>query len=132
MLRKLRSFSKAAKEAITHNSPEILLALGVTGSLTTAFLAGQATFKVAKALREHAMMMAASEEGTYLTSLRGILTPRERMEVTLNLCLPVAVSAVLTTTINRAAYLALVKKNKEVLEADELRSDGAESQQAPR
>lgn len=73
------------------------------------------------------MMMAASEEGTYLTSLRGILTPRERLEVTWKLCLPVAIAATLSTTLNRAAYMALVKKNRAVLEADEVQSVGTES-----
>lgn len=73
------------------------------------------------------MMMAASEEGTYLTSLRGILTPRERLEVTWKLCFPVAISATLTTILNREAYIALDKKNRAELEVDEVQSVGTES-----
>jgi hypothetical protein len=49
---KLNILAKQAKQAISDNSPAILTALGVTGTLTVAYLTGKATFKAAKILAE--------------------------------------------------------------------------------
>lgn len=43
---------KAGEKYVIDNSPRILSALGVTGTLTTAYLAAKASFKVADVLRE--------------------------------------------------------------------------------
>jgi len=43
---------KASEKYIIDNSPRILSALGVTGTLTTAYLAAKASFKVSDLLRE--------------------------------------------------------------------------------
>lgn len=49
---KLNILAKQAKQAIADNSPAILTALGVTGTLTVAYLTGKATFKAAEILKE--------------------------------------------------------------------------------
>ena len=49
---KLSILTKQAKKAIADNSPAILTALGVTGTLTVAYLTGKASFKAAEIIRE--------------------------------------------------------------------------------
>lgn len=49
---KLGILAKQAKQAISDNSPAILTALGVTGTLSVAYLTGKATFKAADIIRE--------------------------------------------------------------------------------
>lgn len=49
---KLSILAKQAKKAISDNSPAILTALGVTGTLSVAYLTGKATFKAAEIIRE--------------------------------------------------------------------------------
>ena len=49
---KLNTLAKQAKKAIAQNSPAILTALGVTGTLTVAYLTGRASFKAAEIIRE--------------------------------------------------------------------------------
>jgi hypothetical protein len=49
---KLTELAKQVKQAIADNSPAILTALGVTGTLTVAYLTGKATFKAAEILSE--------------------------------------------------------------------------------
>lgn len=47
---KLSILAKQAKKAVADNSPAILTALGVTGTLTVAYLTGKASFKAAEIL----------------------------------------------------------------------------------
>lgn len=49
---KLSILAKQAKKAVADNSPAILTALGVTGTLTVAYLTGKAAFKAAEIIRE--------------------------------------------------------------------------------
>lgn len=49
---KLSILTKQAKKAIADNSPALLTALGVTGTLTVAYLTGKASFKAAEIIRE--------------------------------------------------------------------------------
>jgi hypothetical protein len=49
---KLTILAKQARQAIAQNSPAILTALGVTGTLTVAYFTGKATFKAADIIRE--------------------------------------------------------------------------------
>lgn len=49
---KLSILAKQAKKAVADNSPAILTALGVTGTLTVAYLTGKASFKAAEIIRE--------------------------------------------------------------------------------
>lgn len=50
----LRLMAKQAERLVTNNSPLILTVIGVTGTLTTAYLTGKATFKAAEIIREQA------------------------------------------------------------------------------
>jgi hypothetical protein len=47
---KLSILTKQAKKAVADNSPAILTALGVTGTLTVAYLTGKASFRAAEIL----------------------------------------------------------------------------------
>jgi hypothetical protein len=49
---KLNILAKQAKQAIADNSPAILTALGVTGTLTVAYMTGKASFKAAEIIRD--------------------------------------------------------------------------------
>lgn len=49
---KLNILVKQAKKAVAENSPAILTALGVTGTLTVAYLTGKASFKAAEILAQ--------------------------------------------------------------------------------
>lgn len=49
---KLGILAKQAKKAVADNSPAILTALGVTGTLTVAYLTGKASFKAAEIIRD--------------------------------------------------------------------------------
>jgi len=49
---KLSILAKQAKKAVADNSPAILTALGVTGTLTVAYLTGKASFKAAEIIRD--------------------------------------------------------------------------------
>lgn len=48
----LRSVALQSQKFVTDNSPTILTAIGVTGTVTTAYLTGKATFKAAKVIQE--------------------------------------------------------------------------------
>lgn len=48
----LRSIALQSQKFVTDNSPTILTAIGVTGTVTTAYLTGKATFKAAKIINE--------------------------------------------------------------------------------
>lgn len=64
---KLATLVKQAKKAISDNSPAILTALGVTGTLTVAYLTGKATFKAAEMINS-ADTDRAAEDGPYLNN----------------------------------------------------------------
>lgn len=48
----ISSIARQAERLITNNSPAILTAIGVTGTLTTAFLTGKASFKASEVIRD--------------------------------------------------------------------------------
>jgi hypothetical protein len=48
----IRVMAKSAEKMIVDNSPAILTAIGVTGTITTAYLAGQASFRAAKLIHD--------------------------------------------------------------------------------
>lgn len=82
---------KRSEKFAADNSPAILTALGVTGSLTTAYLSGKASFRAAELIR--------AKEGLYdvnnFDSKR--LETKERVQLVWKLYIPAAGSAVLTT-----------------------------------
>ena len=80
---------KSAQRMIVENSPAIMTGLAVTGALTTAFLAGKASFKAAELIHEE-----ESYAGYDLPE--GRLDTRERFELVWKLYVPAAGTAVLT------------------------------------
>lgn len=48
----IRGIVRSTEKLVSENSPAILTAIGVTGTLTTAFFTGKASFKAAEILRE--------------------------------------------------------------------------------
>jgi len=76
----LGEIMKRFEKLVVDNSPTILTAIGVTGSLTTAYLTGRASFKAAQIL---------SEESPYLEA-------KEKVQLCWKLYIPAVGTAVLT------------------------------------
>ena len=86
------SLAKKANHLIADNSPAILTAVGVAGTITTAVLVGKATFKAADILRE-------AENEDFDEEVRhdiDPLTPKEKVLLTYKLYLPAVASGSLT------------------------------------
>lgn len=103
----LANLANGIQKTVRDNSPVILTALGVSGTLGTAYLAGRASWQAAMRLGEHSPY----------------LTPREKIEEVWDLYIPAAISGVVTAgciigsnriSSNRAAaaysVLAIVEK----------------------
>lgn len=80
-------FMRRAGKLVSDNSPAILTAVAVTGTLTTAYLTGKASFKAAEVIR--------GEEWRQHKQLSG-LDPKEKLELTWKLYLPAAGTAAAT------------------------------------
>lgn len=83
---------KHTQKIVTDNSPTILTAIGVTGTLTTAYLTGKATFKAAEILEERREL---GRERTNDPEYQ--MTPRREIELVWKLYIPAA--GVASTTI---------------------------------
>lgn len=83
----LSNLAKKAARALSDNSPLILTALGVTGTITTAYLTGKASFRAAD-------MIAEAE----IDSDRNYMNAREKVELTWKLYIPAATTGLLTVT----------------------------------
>lgn len=90
------SVMKRAGQIAADNSPAILTAIGVTGSLMTAYLTGKASFKAAEVLRDAEVEKQdqAVDEGTDDKDL----TTQEKVELVWHLYIPAASCALFTTT----------------------------------
>ena len=86
----LTEIAKRIEKLAADNSPAILTAIGVTGTLTTAYLAGRASFKAAEIIRER------EEEDGHAVDPR--IRLKHRTILTWKLYLPAAGTAVLTVT----------------------------------
>lgn len=86
----IRSLAFKAERLITNNSPVLLTAVGVAGTLTTAFLTGKASFKAANILRD--------EEKRRLINNDDEMVGRDIVDLTWKLYIPPAVMAVTTVT----------------------------------
>lgn len=96
----LGDFAKSVERFVTTNSPSILTALGVTGTLTSAYLTGKASFKAAE-------LIAADERDREYH----VVPPaelKEKVILTWKLYIPAGVTAVMTVTsiifANRIGY----------------------------
>ncbi|WPJ30657.1 hypothetical protein [Streptomyces phage Psst1] len=89
-------FQRAGKVA-AENSPAILTAIGVTGTITTAILAARGAFKAAEILTaEEAVLDKAHQEDPSVE--RGELDFRSKFELTFQVYIPAATCAALTVT----------------------------------
>lgn len=79
----LASLVKQAERLIVNNSPVILTAIGVAGTLTTAYLTGKATFKAADIISDN--------ESSY-----DPLEPKDKFQLVWKLYIPAAGTAALT------------------------------------
>lgn len=86
----LGGLAKQAKKLISDNSPALLTAIAVTGTLTTAYFAGKASFKAADIIREEeASRVGLNEE--YIS-----FTTKEKFDLVWQEYIPAAASAALT------------------------------------
>lgn len=71
-MRNITQIAKRTERLITDNAPALLTAIGVTGTVTTAYLTGKATFKAAKIIDDEQTMLnvkrAAGEQQHDLTT----------------------------------------------------------------
>ena len=81
---------KKFEKVTTDNSPNILTAIGVTGTAVTAYLAGRASFKAAEVLAETEYYEDTEEKDILALSLR------DKVELTWKLYIPAAGSFVMT------------------------------------
>jgi hypothetical protein len=94
---------KRAGQVAAENSPAILTAIGVTGTLTTAYLAAKGALKAAEALKEaeeekraeHFAHVSDSEGKPTEVEFVG-LTTQEKFEATWEYMVPAAMSAAMT------------------------------------
>lgn len=93
---------KRAGQVAAENSPAILTAIGVTGTLTTAYLAAKGAIKASEALKEAeeaklAEFVESNEEvAEDLSNLPQSLTTQEKFEATWEHFVPAAMSAAMT------------------------------------
>lgn len=106
------SLFKQAGKVAASNSPAILTALGVTGTLTTAYLAAKAAFASVEVLQEAEETKKAEgldnalkyvdenpePEGIEITTVSGTLTRQEQVQAVWKLYVPSAMSAAMTVS----------------------------------
>lgn len=83
------SFLKHAERLIINNSPVILTAIGVAGTLTTAYLTGKATFEAAEEI-------FYAERGSIGNTKHRSLTSKQKIELVWKFYIPPTGTAVLT------------------------------------
>jgi len=84
-----RQIAKQAERVVIDNSPAILTGLGVAGALTTAYLAGTASFKAAQIIALRQNLNDVSTDGREFSA-------RENFELVWKLYIPAAGAAVFT------------------------------------
>lgn len=102
----LSALFKQAGKSVAENSPAILTAIGVTGTITTAYLAAKAAFQSVDVLREaeeakkeeHFSDVSDPETGEPVEQEFEGLTTQEKIEAVWELYAPAAVSCALTVT----------------------------------
>lgn len=83
--------AKRAEKFLADNSPVVLTAIGVTGTITTAYLTGKATFKAAEILNDPRMKNWRIENDEYVTA-----TNKEKFELVWKEYIPAVGVGVLT------------------------------------
>lgn len=87
---------KRAGQVAAENSPAILTAIGVTGTLTTAYLAAKGALKASEALKEAEAAKRDEPLGEDEVGGSEGLTTQEKIEVTWEHFVPAAMSAAMT------------------------------------
>lgn len=90
----VRSIIKVTERYIINNSPTLLSAIAVTGTLTTAYLTGKATFKAAQIIREEEDRRELLEPAA--VEVLPVLDTKEKAKLVWKCYIPPAIS-VLTT-----------------------------------
>jgi len=92
----LGDLMKRFEKLVVDNSPTILTAIGVTGTLTTAYLTAQATFKAAELIYlEEVRRVKLREQGD---ESPGYLLPKDAVKLVWKLYIPTLGTAALTMT----------------------------------
>lgn len=83
------------QHALKTNSPAILTALGVSGTITTVYLVGRASFEACRVI-DHAEVVRANANGLHSPDPPPPLNVREKTELVWKLYLPSAASGTMT------------------------------------
>lgn len=86
-----------AKKTISDNSPVILTALGVTGTVTTAYLTAKATFKATKKISD-AEFVKKQESGYIKAIHKEPLTKKQKFKLVWPLYVPAVTTGLMTCT----------------------------------
>lgn len=89
----LRTIVHSTKKAAVDNAPALLTAVGVAGTVTTAYLTGKASFKAYEYLHdEHELKRVTTRDAT------AVLTPKEKLLTVWKLYIPAAAVGIGTIT----------------------------------
>src|SRR6187549_743986 len=91
---KLAVLAKQTEKILLDNSPALLTAIGVVGTVTTAYLTGTASIKADRILREDHDRRLQDANGISAELLPA--TPKEKVELTWKLFVPPVGSGLLT------------------------------------
>jgi hypothetical protein len=84
----LSRVAKQTEKFVQDNSPAILTAIGVVGTVATAYLTGRASFKAAELIHDEDVILRAKQEP--------LLTPREKVALVWKCYIPAATNGALT------------------------------------
>jgi hypothetical protein len=96
---------KQAEKFAIDNSPSILTAIGVVGTVTTAYLTGKASFKAAQVIREEKVLLRR-----YNQDVRHFLSFKDQAQMVWKLYIPAASTGVLTVASILAANHVSVRR----------------------
>lgn len=86
------------KQFTTHNAPAILTAVGIVGTVGTAYLTGKASFKAADKIRDAKIEQFTTHEGPITDKLQLDLSAKEKVKLTWLMYLPAAGAGIGTIT----------------------------------
>lgn len=91
-------FAKKAQRLVTSNSPAILTAIGVTGTVMTAILTGKASFRAAEIIEENEPVIGIrrNTETNEVEPDTSPLDPRQKIDLVWKLYVPAVGTAVMT------------------------------------
>lgn len=90
----LSEILKRTEKLVADNSPAILTAVGVTGVVTTAFLAGRASFKAARLIDDYEDQIREGQRANLVPDF----STKEKIQVTWKLYIPAVGTGILSIT----------------------------------